>query len=347
MLQRAANSGPLLSVADSLQRSLQRNCGGRMENRTKYRRSFDWSIGTGRPNTATASAAFARLFTSEYPELLEDLLEMSRRRRSNTVVMAKLQAWMLQELFVIEGAVKHYREKKKELEAALEKQAPEGDGIDAKKHLNFVEKQLFFQRAYANSLRMIGDGIAWRSLGYDRLVMKSLAGAATKPHVLSEGTVQELSAWSLQFDSGAGLAILNSLTNTLAIGDVTVVRNDETVEIIEVKGGKAKSSRTVRQKQRMKEVVNFISTGSGEMEDTRTTRPDVGSSCQLPVRLCNGGSPHPVFRWPNAGTANCLEGEDWKKPFAIAGERVQMSTLSLLRNEDGRVRWASCRTGTQ
>lgn len=114
---------------------------------------------------------------------------------------------------------------------------------------------------------MIGDGIAWRSLGYDRLVMKSLAGAATKQHVLSDGTLQELREWSVQFDSGAGLPILNSLTNTLAIGDVTVVRDDGTVEIIEVKGGKAKSSRTVRQKQRMREVVNFINAGSGEMED--------------------------------------------------------------------------------
>jgi hypothetical protein len=233
-----------------------------MDKTTKYRRPFDWRIGHGNVTNATASAAFARLFTSDYPALLEDLLEMSRRRRQNRIVLAKLQVWMLEELLVQESAVKHYREKKE----SLQKQPPDQPLDEIKKQLAFVEEQLFFHRAYANCIRIIGDGIAWRSLGYDRLVMKSLAGSATKPHVSSEGTVQEMREWSLQFDSGQGVAILNSLTNCLAIGDVTVVKNDGTVEIVEVKAGNTKSSRIVRQKQKMRDVVTFLSSGSGVIE---------------------------------------------------------------------------------
>jgi hypothetical protein len=233
---------------------------------TKYRRSFDWKIGHG-DTTPVASAAFARLFTSEYPDLLEDLLDMSRRRRQNRTTIAKLQIWMLQELLVQESAVKHYRETRQQLETDLERPSAEQMKDETEKKLGFVKEQLFFHRAYANCLRIIGDGIAWRSLGYDRLVMKSLAGAATKQHVSSEGTMQELVEWSMNFDSGQGVPILNSLTNCLAIGDVTVIKNDGTVEIVEVKGGKAKSSRTVRQKQKMREVVNFLSAGGGTMDD--------------------------------------------------------------------------------
>jgi hypothetical protein len=233
-----------------------------MDKTTKYRRSFDWRIGHGSVTTATASAAFARLFTSDYPALLEDLLGMSRRRRENRVVLAKLQMWMLEELLVQESAVKHYREKKE----SLQKQLPDQPLAEIKKQFAFVEEQLFFHRAYANCIRIIGDGIAWRSLGYDRLVMKSLAGSATKPHVSSEGTVGEMREWSLHFDSGQGVAILNSLTNCLAIGDVTVIRNDGTVEIVEVKAGNTTSSRIVRQKQKMRDVVTFLSSGRGIME---------------------------------------------------------------------------------
>jgi len=77
----------------------------------------------------------------------------------------------------------------------------------------------------------------------------------------------ELREWALSFDAGKGFVILNSLTNCLAIGDVTVIRDDGTAEIIEVKEGKTKSSRTVRQKQRMTETVNLLTIGTGVSDD--------------------------------------------------------------------------------
>jgi hypothetical protein len=88
----------------------------------------------------------------------------------------------------------------------------------------------------------------------------------TKQHLSSEGTIEELREWSYHFDRGSGIAILNALTNCLAIADVTVVRNDGSIEIVEVKSSKTKSSRTVRQKQAMKEVVTLLGTGAGQNE---------------------------------------------------------------------------------
>ena len=77
-----------------------------------------------------------------------------------------------------------------------------------------------------------------------------------KAHVLTEGTLSELTAWSLQFDSSDGIPILNSITNCLTTGDITLVRDDGSVEIVEVKSSKTKSRRITRQKHRMQEVFN-------------------------------------------------------------------------------------------
>jgi hypothetical protein len=103
-------------------------------------------------------------------------------------------------------------------------------------------------------------------LGYDSAVTRLMSERETKQHVTSEGTVQELREWSLHFERGTGIAILNALTNCLAVGDVTVVRDDGSVEIIEVKSSKTKSSRTIRQKQKMSEVVTLLDTGAGQNE---------------------------------------------------------------------------------
>jgi hypothetical protein len=51
---------------------------------------------------------------------------------------------------------------------------------------------------------------------------------------------------------------------------VTVVRPDQSVEIIEVKSSNVKSGRKVRQRQEMTEIVTQLSTGEGRIEDRKT-----------------------------------------------------------------------------
>ena len=75
-----------------------------------------------------------------------------------------------------------------------------------------------------------------------------MSAHATKQQIFSEGLMSELLEWSTQFDQSEGVAILNSLTNCLAIGDVTVVRSDGSAEVVEVKSSNTKSRRKIRQR---------------------------------------------------------------------------------------------------
>lgn len=102
-----------------------------------------------------------RLATSDFPEILEDYLAISRKRRRNWTALSRLQMHLMEELLVQEGAVKHYKERLRQLgddpDVELTPDAPSPD-------INFARAQLFFHRLYASACRAIGDGIAWRAL---------------------------------------------------------------------------------------------------------------------------------------------------------------------------------------
>ncbi len=229
----------------------------------KYGRAFDWRLSAGSERLSNEAAlGMSRLSSSDFPDILEDFLSLSRKRQNNPTALARLQIHMLEELLIQEAAVKYYRERIQELES----QSGPGDEDERQSEIKFAKAERFLYRMYANAIRSIGDGIAWRAFGYDRAAMRLLGERETKQYLSSEGTVQELREWSYHFDRGSGLAILNALTNCLAIADVTVVRNDGSIEIVEVKSSKTKSSRTVRQKQAMREVVTLLGTGVGQTD---------------------------------------------------------------------------------
>lgn len=231
----------------------------------KYKRAFSWRVSDGSPSSLQSdSQGMFRLATSDFPDILEDYLCISRKRKSNWTALSRLQIHMIEELLVQEGAVKHYKDAPSPMGAESEPSSPDGK---PSQEVEFARQQLFFHRLYASAFRAIGDGIAWRALGYDRAVTRTLSEHQTKQTLASEGTIQELREWSRQFERGTGLAIFNALTNCLAVGDVTVVRSNGSVEIIEVKSSKTTSSRTVRQKQKMREVVSRLQTGEGQIGD--------------------------------------------------------------------------------
>lgn len=227
----------------------------------KYSRAFDWRLSYGPdPLSHEAAVGMSRLASSDFPDILEDFLSISRKRQQNPTALARLQLHMLEELLIQESVVKQYRERLAELESSMA-----SGNVDAnRKEIAFAKQERFFYRMYANAIRAIGDGIAWRAFGYDRAAIRLLGERETKQHLSSEGTVQELREWSYHFDTGSGIAILNALTNCLAIADVTVVGYDGSIEIVEVKNSKTKSSRKIRQKQAMKEVVTLLGTGAGQ-----------------------------------------------------------------------------------
>jgi hypothetical protein len=117
--------------------------------------------------------------------------------------------------------------------------------------------------------------------------LRALSGNAVKQQILEQGTINDLHQWSSAFDTGQGFAILNALTNWLAIGDITVIKNDGEVEIVEVKSSNADSSRVSRQKQRMREVTDLLKNGKGRLEgqDVTIIRFDTALENDLPALL--------------------------------------------------------------
>jgi hypothetical protein len=190
---------------------------------------------------------------------LEDFLEISRRRRSSRTAISKLQISLLQEIVSHEALVKRYKQHLDEIKD------PDSDEAHA------TNREIFMHRVYSNAIRTIGDGIAWRALNYDRAFTRLMAEHANKQQVMSEGLMGELVEWSIQFDRGLGIAILNSLTNCLTIGDVTVVNDDGSAEVIEVKSSNTKSRRKIRQKSKMREIVTLLSEGKGAADDKQVS----------------------------------------------------------------------------
>ncbi len=73
------------------------------------------------------------------------------------------------------------------------------------------------------------------------------------------------------------MPIFNALTNWLAIGDITLIKGDGGVKIIEVKKSDTGSSRVTRQKQKMREVAELLKHGEGQLEgqQVRIVRFDI------------------------------------------------------------------------
>jgi len=270
-----------------------------------YKQAFSWRLTDGsRVSVQSDLGGMFRLATSDFPDILEDYLFIIRKRKSNRTVLSRQELHMIGDLLVLESGVKQCKEAISRLGARIE---PSSSDEEPTPEVAAARGDLFACRLYASALRAIGDGIAWRALGYDRAVTRTLCEHQTKQTLASEGTVQELQEWSRNFEQGAGLPIFNGLTNCLAVGDVTVIHDDVSVEIIEVKSSKTSSTRTVRQKQKMREVVGRLQTGRGlsgdreiEIEILPIT-PETGLD-RIEELLDTAGSKG----WAAAKISNCL-----------------------------------------
>src|ERR1035437_1123268 len=113
----------------------------------KYRRAFEWRVSTPvRESRETITEGLLGLSTSDLPDILEDFLELTRRRRTNKTAVSKLQLWMLQEIVFQEAVVKRCKRRLKELgiddALASDEASPE---VKSKK------REIFLFRAYANA----------------------------------------------------------------------------------------------------------------------------------------------------------------------------------------------------
>jgi hypothetical protein len=117
-------------------------------------------------------------------------------------------------------------------------------------------------RRLAHIVREIADGIAWRFFYYDRAGLYQLA---RKPQVghLDEANINYEMARAEAHGARGALVLLNDLTNFVRYGDLSL-RTDDGFTFIETKGGEgsAGSGHATRQQRKLREMRDFINTGS-------------------------------------------------------------------------------------
>jgi hypothetical protein len=131
--------------------SQQRRTPSEFHNPGKYRRAFDSRVST--PNCeslGTELQAMASRSRSDLLDMLEDFLDISRRRLENRTAISKLQLWMMQEIVFQEAVIK--RGKRRLSEISL----PSPDAKVAAE-IEEIKREMFLFMVYANALRAIGD----------------------------------------------------------------------------------------------------------------------------------------------------------------------------------------------
>lgn len=204
---------------------------------------------------------------SEHLMVLEDYLDVSLRRRENSYPLFKLQLELLADVVLAERSIAAYKQKITETE-----QKPSGEAKDSE--LDGLNAQLEMFKRVRRALRDIGDGIAWRLLGYDRAALTALAKYPRKPHINLEGLMAEMGVFGEEYNRPGGrLAVLNDLTHYLKKADVTVRVDESTFEFVEVKSSLTKSGTLKRQRANLEETLRLLSEGQGEQgEDAVSIR---------------------------------------------------------------------------
>ena len=198
-----------------------------------------------RPDPSKINKVIAAPQFREHQSALVSFMARSREQRADAEGLLQLQAEMANQLISLQDSLREFRRR-----------------IDAGDPDPDVRRGADVCAGLAHVIKQIADGVAWRSLGYDRGSIRELAAAHQTGHMDTQTAISEMTAAAIHVVESGDLVILNDLTNFLRYGDLTIVSPDS-VSIREVKAGKAsaRSRRARRQKARIEEVAQFIRTG--------------------------------------------------------------------------------------
>lgn len=172
---------------------------------------------------------------------LVSFMARSRELRADPEKLLSLQAEMVREVIALQASQRDYQA---EIDAGK---------LEHDQYVAAVCKQL------ALGIRQIADGIAWRTLGYDRTAIHALVCKPQTGHMQPETAAQEIEVAATHVAGTGEFVILNDLTNCLRYGDFTSV-GPNAMGIHEVKAGlgAARSGRALTQRQRTIEVIEFL-----------------------------------------------------------------------------------------
>ena len=204
--------------------------------------------------TEQAIPVTVRLLTdSQFEEPLSSLMSFLGRSldvRNDAEELVDLQAGMMSFLL---GAQDSQKQIQRELDDAA---------IADKQHYSSPGTVIEVCKRLQRIVRQIADGIAWRSMAYDRAVLRILAQKPHTGHMERSSAEEELLAAAAHAVKSGELVVINDLTNYLRYGDFTAI-GENGVKIYEVKGGQgsAQSGHSSRQKRKTNEVLEFIRRG--------------------------------------------------------------------------------------
>jgi hypothetical protein len=113
------------------------------------------------------------------------------------------------------------------------------------------------QQALQSLLRTVGDGLAWKALGYDRAAITVLGNGTRVDRLTSgEGLDSELAVLAEYWNRGV-FAIHNDLTSCLRHGDVTAIFPGGRREVVEVKATQELSP-TSPQMRRLRDATTLV-----------------------------------------------------------------------------------------
>lgn len=258
----------------------------------------------------TVARALAVEEFSKSWDILFDFMARSRQSRKEPVSLFALQVDMARELLGVQRS-------KGDLRIALENEIEDASVRELHRRIAAAERLAYV-------IKQIADGIAWRSLDYDRGLLHILS-AKSQPGALGlRKTLPELRAAEEYVIRTGGLAIMSDLTNILRYGDYVGVRSNEPIDLVEVKSGRrsAKSGRSLRQRKSVRKIVEFFNRGSGWTQEGRTSlfehkipiKTHLESVGQLIAEARRNGSSH-------ARLSDCLAVEVWHMEDAVEKER--------------------------
>ena len=196
----------------------------------------------------------------QWRDVVEDYLYISIKRLTNKLSMFKLQLSLLEEIVNNIKIVDKYNERLKQ--KGLEKGYKKITDDEYKKEKTHIKSEIFKYQFLNKAIKEIADGIAWNYFSFNRAILYLLADKQPIDVIRpDEGTLHSIYEFSNVYMDPDAIAIFNDITNFLRIGDVTKIKTNGDIEIIEVKAGVSRGRRISRQKQRMSELVEFVNTG--------------------------------------------------------------------------------------
>lgn len=193
-------------------------------------------------------------------DVVEDYLYISRKRIDNKWSMFKLQLNIFNDIINNIKSIDDYKELEiKNIKDEKEGKITKEDFENQKKYIN---SQIYSDTIVNKALREIVDGIVWKYFNYNRAILYMLADKQPIETIRPDkGTINNLYEFADVFLENDAVAIYNDITNFLRIGDVTKIKKDNIIEIIEVKANKKRGGRITRQKDKMSEIIQFFNTG--------------------------------------------------------------------------------------